>query len=425
MEDSLSFRNITYAVAERFAPAELVPFRRADPGRARGPVPPQSPSRFEVVLGSSALLEQSEDCQVLSVFTPGVTGRRPVMVWFHGGAFIWGGGELPWYDGDILAADQDVVVVTVTARLGVLGYLCLDADSPSPAATDQMCAIEWVHRYVDQFGGDPDNITLFGQSAGGFAIEVMLRWGVGSHVRGAILQSAFIKEDGLTYKPEGAAKRADAFRALIGRDPRSLSIAELLAAQDDFAKQAGTVEVWAPVRPEAERRIEIPLIAGLTTHDTLPFVLMENGISEPRPEHFDVFAEEVKRRNHVKISRGNYETLDEACLSGQRCWLYEFDWDVPGSGWGAPHCIELPFLLGHREAWSAAAILKGADEDVFDHRSKYLRGVWGHFAHRRNPGVGWVEYDKEARVANRLSQVSAAGVTSIGGLLSVNMKEGE
>jgi para-nitrobenzyl esterase len=327
------------------------------------------------------------------------------MVWFHGGAFITGGGELPWYDGDLLAAQQDVVVVTVTARLGALGYLCLDRDRPSPAATDQMTAIEWVHRYIDQFGGDPDNITLFGQSAGGFAIEVMLRWGVGPYVRGAILQSAFIKQDGITYRPADAARQADTFTAFVDCDLRSLPVAELLAAQDEFAKQAGTVEVWAPVRPPVERQIELPLIAGFTTHDTLPFVLMKNGISKPRSEHFDVFREEVDRRNHVEISRGNYDTLDEACRSGQRCWLYEFDCDVPGSGWGAPHCIELPFLLGHWEAWSSAAILHGADEDVFHQRGRSLRAIWGSFAHRRHPGVTWVEYDAETRVANRLSPV--------------------
>src|SRR3954466_15976830 len=102
-ERSRAYRNIRYAVAERFGPAEAVPFDGMVDDRERGPVSPQNPSRFDAIIGPPAPLAQSEDCQVRSGFTPRASGRRPVVVWFHGGASITGGGELPWYDGGRLA----------------------------------------------------------------------------------------------------------------------------------------------------------------------------------------------------------------------------------------------------------------------------------------------------------------------------------
>jgi para-nitrobenzyl esterase len=407
MQEALAFRNIQYARASRFAAAELLSFDGLVQQRARGPLAPQNPSRYEPLLGALAPLAQAEDCQVLSIFTPALSGRRPVMIWFHGGAFITGGGELPWYDGTLLAGEQDVVVACVTSRLGVLGHLCLDGrdggtEGPSPATTDQMAAIEWVHRQIDQFGGDPDDITLFGQSAGGFAIEIMLRWGLGAHVKGAIIQSGFIKENGLVYKREDAVRQADAFTALAGRPPRSLSVAELLDAQQALTRQVGASLIWAPVRPDVERPIGIPIVAGVTHHDTLPYILMERGIDEPQPLHFEMFAAEIQRRNDAEITAANCEILDEAFANGGKGWLYEFCWDVPESGWGAPHCIDLPYLLGDREVWSCAAILRGADWDLLNRRGRSVRTAWASFAHIRSPGAGWIEYDPASRPVNRL-----------------------
>ncbi|MGC7100677.1 carboxylesterase family protein [Amycolatopsis lurida] len=409
MEGTLAFRGIRYARADRFGPAEVLPFQGADPESPRGPVPPQNPSRFNVLLGPPAALDQDEDCQFLSVFTSGLSGRRPVMIWFHGGAFITGGGELPWYDGTLLAAEQDVVVVSVTARLGALGYLFPEgegaAERPSPATTDQMAAIEWVHRNIESFGGDPDDITLFGQSAGGFSLEVMLRWGLGPYVRAAIIQSGFIGQPSLSHDPASVTRQAADFVALLGKDPRSSSTAELLSAQVEFARRAGTVEVWGPVRPSEEKRIEVSLLAGWTRHDTFPYVAMENGVFEPYPRHLETFSEEVRRRNHHEIAVGTFEVLDEVVNGGQPAWLYEFDWEIPASGWGAPHCIELPFLLGDRHAWRAAPMLRGADWQRVEQQSRHLRAVWASFARHRRPGDEWIQYDPVTRTANSITDL--------------------
>lgn len=407
MTEIFAFRNIRYARAERFKAAALMPFEGPDARRPRGPVPPQYPSRYEPLLGRQPSLAQTEHCQVLSVFTANLKGRRPVMIWFHGGGFLTGGGELPWYDGFKLAAEQDVVIVCVTARLGVLGYLCLSERDggdagPSPATTDQMAAIEWVHRNIDEFGGDPNNITLFGQSAGGFAIEVMLRWGLGSHVKGAIIQSGFINEVGLVYKRADALQQAEAFTKLLGRSPHLSPLSELLDAQHALARQVGAPLIWAPIKPDHEKPVRIPIIAGATHHDTLPYILMERSISEPSPEHFEILSEEIQRRNDIEITKPNCALLDEVVENGVKSWLYEFRWHVPESGWGAPHCIELPFLLGDQEAWSSAAILHGADWDLLKRRGAHMRAAWASFARNGNPGSDWTEYDPVSTSVNRI-----------------------
>src|SRR5271167_3572111 len=126
--------------------------------------------------------EQSEDCLYLNVWTPALDGkRRPVMVWIHGGAFTIGSGSQPLYDGSVLARRGDVVVVTVNYRLGPLGFLRLaDVTNGKIPATgnegilDQVAALRWVRDNIGEFGGDPGNVTIFGESAGGMSVGTIL-----------------------------------------------------------------------------------------------------------------------------------------------------------------------------------------------------------------------------------------------------------
>lgn len=163
----LHARGIRYARAARFAaPQPIAPWSDILEATGRGPVCPQLPSRLEWVTGPVVDgLAMSEDCQVISVTAPSDAHGLPVMVWFHGGAYLSGGGEAPKYDADELARRGRVVVVRVSYRLGVLGYL-----SPSGVDNlglrDQICALQWVHDNIGTFGGDPDRVTIFGQSAG-------------------------------------------------------------------------------------------------------------------------------------------------------------------------------------------------------------------------------------------------------------------
>jgi para-nitrobenzyl esterase len=126
--------------------------------------------------------EQSEDCLTLNVWTPALDGkRRPVMVWIHGGAFTIGSGSQALYDGSVLARRGDTVVVTINYRLGPLGFLRLaDVTNGKIPATgsegmlDQVAALEWVRDSIAEFGGDPGNVTIFGESAGGMSVGTLL-----------------------------------------------------------------------------------------------------------------------------------------------------------------------------------------------------------------------------------------------------------
>jgi len=178
-----------------------VPFA-APPAAARRWLPPEKPAswtglrdarRFGAVAHQNPVMltalsamvvdgEQSEDCLLLNVWTPALDGkRRPVMVWIHGGAFTIGSGSQPLYDGSVLARRGDVVVVTVNYRLGPLGFIRLaDVTNGKLPATgnegilDQVAALQWVRDNIAEFGGDPGNVTIFGESAGGMSVGTIL-----------------------------------------------------------------------------------------------------------------------------------------------------------------------------------------------------------------------------------------------------------
>ena len=146
-----------------------------------GPAASQNPSMLGPLLGLD-VGQLGEDCLYLNVWTPNPRhGRRPVMVWIHGGAFVMGAGSQLLYDGQVLARRGDVVVVTINYRLGAFGFLHLDelTEGALPATgneglLDQIAALEWVHDNIDAFGGDPHNVTIFGESAGSISVATLL-----------------------------------------------------------------------------------------------------------------------------------------------------------------------------------------------------------------------------------------------------------
>ncbi len=140
----------------------------------------------------------SEDCLGLNVWTPGLRdgGKRPVMVWFHGGDFASLSGSRSVFDGTRLARRGDVVVVTVNHRLNAFGFLYLGellpefADAANAGMLDLVAALEWVRDNIAEFGGDPGNVTIFGQSGGGGKVATMMAMPAGKGLfHRAIIQS--------------------------------------------------------------------------------------------------------------------------------------------------------------------------------------------------------------------------------------------
>ena len=195
------FRGIPYAappVRDRRwrAPAAVDPWSGVRDALAFAPSAPQRPGRLDSVYGTVDG-PQHEDCLYLNVWTPATDdARRPVLVWFHGGDFVAGSASMPGYDGSRLATDGDLVVVTVNCRLGPLGFLYMPSDDDTGGEanfgiSDQVAALQWVRHNIATFGGDPNRVTIAGQSAGAASIAAHLTLsGSRNLFARAILQSA-------------------------------------------------------------------------------------------------------------------------------------------------------------------------------------------------------------------------------------------
>ncbi|HEX9682904.1 MAG TPA: carboxylesterase/lipase family protein [Acidimicrobiales bacterium] len=182
----LAFKGIPFAAApvgaRRFLPPQPVPAWTGERNATQfGALARQSSFELEQFMGGGDMA-QSEDCLTLNVWTPAVDdARRPVLFWIHGGAFFSGGAAIPWYNGGGLARRGDAVVVSCQYRMGAFGFLQLRhllgddySSSGNLGILDQIAALEWVRDNIAGFGGDPSNVTVFGESAGGMSIGTLL-----------------------------------------------------------------------------------------------------------------------------------------------------------------------------------------------------------------------------------------------------------
>ena len=175
-----AFLGISYGAdtggANRFQPPKpAATWQDVRPATAMGSRCPQSTGTVPLGLIRFSDAPVSEDCLNLNVWTPTVDrAKRPVMVWLHGGGFGFGSANDPWYDGASLARHEDVVVVSLNHRLNGFGYLDLGTGVADVGQFDIVQALRWVQANIARFGGDPANVTIFGQSGGGAKIAVLL-----------------------------------------------------------------------------------------------------------------------------------------------------------------------------------------------------------------------------------------------------------
>ncbi|WP_084525552.1 carboxylesterase family protein [Nocardia vaccinii] len=239
-----AFRGIPYAdspIGElRFAPPRPHPgWAGVRDAAGPGPAVPQWSSRLESVMGARIPRWDEDGCLTVDVWVPQGESRTPraVLLWFHGGGFTSGSGGWDWYDGGRLAALGDIVVVTANYRLGALGYLRLPGVD-NLGSQDQAAALRWVGENIAAFGGDPELITVGGQSAGAFsAMALATDPDTGPSVRRVIGQSG---PWGMSPQdPDDAAAITGKYLALLGiaddgADPlprlRSLPVLDLVQA---------------------------------------------------------------------------------------------------------------------------------------------------------------------------------------------------
>ncbi len=457
----LAFHAVPYAApplgALRFAAPQPVDLWSGvrDSSR-RGPSAPQGPSRLDAVMGKSEFA-QDEDCLTVSIWTPAVdAGRRPVFVWLHGGAYQSGGGNQAFYDGGNLAAAGDMVVVSVNYRLGALGYLYLpdaEAQGAAPAnrgLLDQLAALQWVQENIAAFGGDPGNVTLAGQSAGGGSTFALLSI---PQARGmfhrAILQSA----PSVMLDVEKATAYSARYHELAGvelgdiGDLRALSAERMVALQRQLQMEIATKDA---------RSIAFQMVRGIAPLDLPPGNVLASGAVKNIPVligstldegHAWMAQDEALRaetdfapvleiaRNAFKedgsgLPTGRKEAaskpwqllsailtwrifertvLDYAEAhrsSGGQVYAYRFDWrPTPDALYGACHCIEIPFVFDNLDCWPDAAMVAGCDPQSFRTLARAMQDAWIAFARTGVPltdGLprwpAWSEQDRSVMV---------------------------
>jgi len=435
--------------------------------RAWQPFRAMIPEIGDALTGSGRM---DEDCLRVNVWTPAVDrGRRPVMVWFHGGGQRTGSGNSIFYDGTELARKHDVVVVTVTHRLNALGYLWLAglpgiserfARSANLPLADLVLALEWVRDNIAQFGGNPANVTIFGQSGGGGKVAMLTAFPAAKGLfHRAIIMSTLADTAVTGLAPARAVEAAELLLARLGvkaseaerllQMPAEQIVAALTAggraggqggqtAAGDISLRFvpvvdGRTLPAHPFEPSAsDVSATIPMMIGSNECEGIPYANPEDPYWTREPANVTELRAEVKRivpvndadadrlielyRSHrpseslgdiAAVIAGDASALRHAGhLIAQRkhaqgkapVFLYAFTWRSPvrQGKLRSMHCMELPFVFDHPDAISFMTG-SGTDRHAL---ATAMSNAWVAFARNGNPnhaGIpSWTPYEPTA-----------------------------
>lgn len=390
----------------------------------------------------------SEDCLYLNVWTPACDGaKRPVMVWIHGGAFLGGSGDAPLYNGSVLAARGDAVIVTFNYRLGPFGFLAIDDEhGPNQAVGDWIAALSWVRENIDVFGGDPDNVTIFGESAGAIAVSTLL----GVPAAKPLFQKVVAQSGGgrTVVSRERAGETAALLLSQLDLKPGMVEkliatpAADLLNAalmvfarlqfkrdtitggfepcHDDVVVTGNPVDVVAAGEYRA-----VPMIVGSTRDemtltrmgDAAVLTLDDDGLDQRCAELLGSAANDVvaayraARRDLTpgelweRILTGREMRMPAIRLAeaqaraGGSAFNYVFTWESPTEGLGATHGIDLGFTFGTFDDLPGHDVYGGTGEAAAAFSST-VQDLWLSFARFGAPtsdASSWVPYDTTRR----------------------------
>lgn len=469
-EGVLSFKTIPYAAstagANRFLPPQPPPawpgtrdcsaFSGHAPQAGMAPVPRSELANFS---GAPDPSPETEDCLTVNVWTPSsdTASNRPVMVWFHGGAFAYGNANAPRLRGTRLAARGDVVVVSVNQRLNIFGHLDLsdhagDAfrHSGNAGTLDMIAALEWVRDNIARFGGNPGNVTIFGESGGGAKVSALL-----AMPRAAGLFHRAIIQSGAAVRLR-TKERALALTALVLRHLGSsaasvqalqaIPVDQLLAAAGPAQQALGPspaplfdrypfgpvvdgdvlpAQPFDPVAPDVSA--DIPLIIGDMKDETANFLAADDRVWHR------TLTEDQMRERVAAIAGANagrvielygrlYPDLNPAerliaittdsnfrirslVLAQRRAakvrgpvWMYSFEWETPvlGGKLKSPHAMDVPFTFNTLDLTNATG--GSAEAQAL---SNTMSATWAAFARTGTPRhesiPEWPTYDQETR----------------------------
>ncbi len=400
----------------------------------------------------------SEDCLYLNIWTPGLDdGRRTVMVWIHGGGLSSGSGSSPAYDGAPLAARGDVVIVTINYRLGALGFLpdpVLAQDGETEGNFgfhDMVAALQWVQDEISGFGGDPQNVTIFGESAGGIAVGILLA----SPLSEGLFQHAIIQSGAADrlHSRESVAEMLPFYYRELGLDQpsaqelRQLSVDDVLQAQSALAGAAPAINPAAGLHGLFNAVIEdnfldgmpidvvregrgsgVDLLAG-TMRNEFTLLSAMSGLTDMNEERAlellsplvggsERAGECYQTYQSLRVRRG--ETTDplaiynavmtdrqyrgstrrlldarEGAAGGTYSYLVEQQSPMFEGRLGSPHALDVPLIWGTNDLMRDFV----GDDPQVDQLSSFMMDAWINFARTGNPTSnalpGWPQYRAE------------------------------
>ncbi|MFE9928035.1 carboxylesterase/lipase family protein [Streptomyces sp. NPDC005533] len=434
---------------------------------------PSAPQMYveggDPVLGGHGSPPFGEDCLTLNVWTPAADGaRRPVLVWIHGGGFVSGSGSLPGYSGETFARDGDLVVVSINYRIGPLGYLYTgeqgeqgeQSESGNPWLSDQLAALRWVKENIASFGGDPDLITVAGQSGGAVSTAALA-----GHpetqglIRRVILQSPPFGLD--LPGPDASLERTATYLELAGAkdlaELRTLPWQELIGAAGGLFARTMRWGYWpTPFLPVVDgvtlrthpaqalldgAAADIDVMIGWTREEAnFGFALDEGYAAATRKQVTDRIAETFGSEAAAEVYAAYERTrpgarpadvlmdlitdelfrvpavrLAEArAAAGNPVWAYQFDLPTPAyeGRLGAAHCFELPFVFDNFDQWTHAPFLAGLAPAVRDGLAYAMHRAWISFVRTGDPNhpdlPHWQPYDTGRRTTMRFDSVVTA-----------------
>ncbi|ACI59715.1 Carboxylesterase type B (plasmid) [Rhizobium leguminosarum bv. trifolii WSM2304] len=410
-------------------------------------------------------MPESEDCLALNVWAPehaGPNSKLPVMVWLHGGGYVFGSGGAPLYDCSILADTGNVVAVSINHRLQAFGFTDLSAVgddyafSGNAALLDIVAALQWVRANIEAFGGDPNNVTLFGQSGGGAKIATLMGMPVAADLfHRAIVQSGSVFRYRGRAEAEAMTNRMFSVLGIARNDIsalQSVSSDVLLRCGNQIMSEASGTghpalkyapvvdgeilpeEPWRAGAPDLAKHI--PLLLGCNLDETIIYQSGETqddaAIAKAVVSATTVYTPDEKRAAElipvyrralpelsgvelvVRIStdlgfwKGAVHHAEMQSKAGASVYMYRCDWKTPCfDGLWAPHSVELPFIMGHKtygSAWDGKdteAARDAADPNNlrFGLGDRML-AAWVNFARTGNPSLpdlNWPKYSVKAR----------------------------
>jgi len=378
----------------------------------------------------------SEDCLFLNIWRPKKDGKFPVMVWIHGGAYTGGTANTPMYWGDRLSEAGGVVVVTINYRLNVFGFLALPAlakedpnkSTGSYGSLDQVAALKWVQKNIANFGGDPGNVTIFGESAGGQSVYTL----VASPLAKGLFQRAIVESgrSDASLSLETGFGHGKTIAKQFGCDEGDLSCVRKIPAQKLLEVVKGGLE-GSSFQPHHDgyflegtarsmissgKYNRVPVLAGSNKNEIDIFSAFRRELRSPKPEDYqkllqellEVQAPEAHRiqsayplsmfENSPKNAFGRmatdfrmgcptYTGLTAASKFQGDLYYYRFDFsDIRlGEYLGAVHTLEIPFVFNTMDRMPMKALLKNQNSAEMAKLSRTMQGYWVNFARTGNP----------------------------------------